>query len=154
MTAPWISDYSAAQIANAATIQSFWLNYASDPVAVGFVANADRETSLDPKAVGDNDTAYNIGQWHWQPRGAAILAGCGVDVRTCSLENALIAMHWELTTLETTAWAKIRACTTPQTAAQAICIYYERAGAANALARSAALAAMWGTHFAQTAQTA
>ncbi len=150
MTAPDIAQYNAAQKATAATIRSFWQNYASDAVAIGFVANADRETSLDPTAIGDDDTAFNIGQWHWQPRGEAILKGCGIDVRTASLENALIAMHWELTTTETAAWAKIEACTTAETAAQSICEYYERAGAQNALARSAALAMMWAAYFAQS----
>jgi hypothetical protein len=144
---PDISQYSAAQKEAAATIRSFWLNYVTDPVAVGFVANADREDAFDVAAVGDRDMAYNIGQWHWQPRGAAILNGCGIDVRTCSLENALVAMHWELTNVEQAAFAAIKSCATPESAAQAICRYYERAGAANALARSTALATMWAEYF-------
>jgi hypothetical protein len=142
-----IAAYSTAQKTIAAAILSFWQNYVPAWTAIAFVANADRETSLNPKAVGDNDKAFNIGQWHWIPRGAAILTGCGIDIRTASLENALIAMHWELTNVEIAAWAKIKACTTSTEAARATCEYYQRAGAADAPARSAELATMWAAHF-------
>jgi hypothetical protein len=149
MPIPNISQYSTAQKAAATLIRSFWLNYACDAVAVGFVANACREDAFIVKAVGDHDTAYSIGQWHWQPRGANILKGCGIDVRTCTLENALVAMHWELTAgTEKNAWAAIRACTTVESAAIAICRYYERAGAKNALNLSATYASMWQAYFA------
>jgi hypothetical protein len=56
-------------------------------------------------------------------------------------------MHWELTNVETAAWTKIKSCTTATAAARAICAYYERAGAADALERSAELATMWAAHF-------
>jgi hypothetical protein len=144
-----IDQYSAAQKAEAALIRSFWQNYLPDPLPIGFVANVCREDGFNIKAIGDKDTAFSIGQWHWQPRGANILKGTGIDVRTCSIENALTAMHWELTQgPETAAWAKINICTTATGAAQAVCKYFERAGAPNALALSAAYATMWETYFA------
>jgi hypothetical protein len=142
--------YSQTQIANAKLIFSFWSNYVSEQQAIGFVANADRETSLDPKAVGDADMAYGIGQWHWSPRGQAILAGCGIDIRTASLENQLIAMHWELTHVETKAWKQILACKTIADAAQTICQAYERAGASDAQVSSAVKAWHWASVFGVT----
>jgi hypothetical protein len=143
-----IDQYSAKQKSAAALIHSFWMNYTIDAIAIGFVANVCREDAFDIEAIGDKDTAFNIGQWHWQPRGANILAGCGIDVRTCTLENALVAMHWELTRgNEQAAWAKIKACATAESAAQAICEYFERAGAKNALDLSATYATMWQKYF-------
>jgi hypothetical protein len=143
-----IGPYSAVQVANAKTINSFWLNYAKPWHAIGFVANADRETSLNPRAIGDNDTAFNIGQWHWA-RGQIILAKTGIDVRTCPLENALVAMHSELTQPWgcPKIWQEILATQSCTEAAVAICTLYERAGAADAQERSVALAAYWKAQF-------
>ena len=52
------------------------------PFAVVAVANADMESAFKPSANGDNKEAFNLWQWHWNPRGARILANTGIDVRT------------------------------------------------------------------------
>src|ERR1035437_9088542 len=53
----------------------------SVPFAIAMVTNAEFESAFKWNAVGDHDQAFNFYQWHWNPRGMAILAATGTDVR-------------------------------------------------------------------------
>ncbi len=65
---------------NATVIYEFWRAAGLTPAqAAGLLAQADAESSLDPKAVGDRDQAFGIDQWH-AARVDAIRNGCGVDL--------------------------------------------------------------------------
>jgi hypothetical protein len=149
--------YSAAQVAVARQIQDFcvsempWQPQQGDIAnmfSIAAVANADRETSLNPKAVGDSDTAFNLWQWHTARR-AAIKLKTGIDVWDQTAASALAAMKWEMGEGGTyhSAFLKITACTTPETASVAWCESYEIASAANAVSRSQSLATAWAIFF-------
>ena len=147
---PW----NLAQTEAAVQIYSFWCNYAAPAVAIGFVANVAREDSFIIDVVGDDDTAFGPGQIHWEPRGRSIFESTGIDIRDpkTTLLNHLNAMHWEMTDPKSAEaargdWTKITATKTPTDAARAICQFYERAGAANALQRSAEYAVAWAKYF-------
>lgn len=117
--------------------------------AYGLIANAEAECAFNVKAVGDNDSAYGLHQWHWTPRGASILAATGIDVRSePTVEKHVEAAHWEITHLFAASWAKVIAATTAAEAGSLVCIYYEGAGAAHAPERRAAMAERWLKFFA------
>ena len=121
-------------------------------MAIGFLANGDMESDFEPEAVGDNDTAFNVAQWHWNPRGSAIFKATGIDVRDeTDFDQIVSAIWWELVGadgrpgVEAAAYAKILPCTTGAEAARQVCAYYEGAGAAEAAERRAADGNFWST---------
>ena len=99
--------------ASAATIIKFWKGAGlALAQTCGLLAQADAESSLNPKAVGDHDEAFGLDQWHVS-RIDAIRNGCGVDLtKLPPLADQLKAALWELTHTETAAWTRIKATRT------------------------------------------
>ena len=127
----------AAQMVNAVRAKG-----AENPFVVAVITNAYAESWITPKIVGDQGTAFGPWQHHWDPRGARILAGCGVDVRSeTSIAKLVDGLWWELENVFPAAFAKLKASTT---CAEATAIFetdIEGAGAPNALAKRVAEAA-------------
>lgn len=118
-----LNDYESSAV----TIAKFWTGAGLTLAqACGLLAQADAESSLNPKAVGDHDEAFGLDQWHGS-RAAAILKGCGVDLtRLPPLADQLKAALWELENTEKAAFAKIRATRTAYDAGYAAALYWER----------------------------
>jgi hypothetical protein len=134
--------------ATAETILKFWMNAGLTlEQACGLLAQADAESSLNPKAVGDHDQAFGIHQWH-AARIDAIRNGCGVDLhRLPSLDDQLKAALWELTHTEKRAWAAIRDTHTAYDAGYAGCRYWERPASPQQYAKRGQKAEVWKTYF-------
>ncbi|WP_158254797.1 phage tail tip lysozyme [Rhodoblastus sphagnicola] len=137
-----------AYYASAAMILKFWIAVGLTlEQACGMLAQADAESSLDPKAVGDHGQAFGLNQWH-ESRVDAIRNGCGVDLRALPpLEDQLKAAHWELTHTEKRAWTAIKQAKTAYDAGYAACRFWERPGAPGQYAKRGQKAESWKTHF-------
>ena len=119
-----------ARIYNALRVQF------ENPGAIGALANADMESSGETTAVGDNDTAYNLWQWHWNPRGISILDGCKIDVRVERSPTAVVqALMWELKNKFPHLLEELHGATSAEDAASAFCSGFEFAGASQAMLR-------------------
>ena len=118
----------------------------SNVIACGLTAQAEAESSYKLGVVGDEGTAFGLFQWHGD-RAAAILNGCGIDVKTASPDKQAEAVWWELNHLEMGALEHIRAANTAADAAREACEFYERAGAPGAEAKRAAMAERLAVHF-------
>ena len=130
----------AAQVYNAMLAVSNW-----KPIAIAALANADMESAFHTGVVGDGGTAFNLWQWHWNPRGERILAETGIDVRhETSIKRIVDALWWELTTVYPKALALMDATHDYGTAASIFCRLVEGAGAPNASQRRAMDAQFWG----------
>ena len=106
------------------------------PMTVGALANADMESAFKPGAVGDRDTAFNIWQWHWSPRGERILAGTGIDVRhEASIKKICSALWWELNNVYPNQLVMLKAFKVSGMAARYFCTFIEGAGATDAASR-------------------
>ncbi len=104
-----------------------------NPACVGILANADMESAFQPGAVGDTDTAFNVFQWHWSPRGENILARTGIDVRKETSPGRIVAaLCFELDTTYPFVLAAIKGATTGADAAGKFCDSFEGAGAPDA----------------------
>jgi Phage tail lysozyme len=112
----------------------------SHDAAVGIVANLQRESNLNPQAVGDNGRAYGAAQWH-PDRQANFKTWSGKDIRESSLMEQLQFVHYELTQgAEQRAGQLLRAAQNAQQAGEIVSRYYERPGKEEAdKAREAAL---------------
>jgi len=134
----------------AATIYKFWLaNGFSSAQACGLLAQADAESALDPKAVGDHGQAFGIDQWH-ASRVDAIRNGCGVDLsKLPQLEDQLKAALWELTHTEKTAGAKIKAAATAFDAGHDAARFWERPASTAQYAKRGSTAEKWAVYFAK-----
>ena len=132
----------------AATIYQFWIANGFTPAqACGLLAQADAESALDPKAVGDHGQAFGLDQWH-QARIDAIRNGCGVDLRALpTLEDQLNAALWELQHTEKMAAAKIRAATTAFDAGHDAARFWERPASTAQYAKRGSTAEKWAVHF-------
>lgn len=120
---------------------------ASNPTALAILAQAEAESSLNPKAVGDKGTAHGLWQWH-SDRCAQIKAATGIDVCTAGLEDQATAAWWELTKgQERPAFAKFSTAETALEAGQLACTLWERAGAPIAAQKRGALAERWADYF-------
>jgi hypothetical protein len=137
-----------AYYSSAATIYNFWLNAGFSPAqAYGLLAQADAESSLNPKAIGDRDQAFGLDQWH-ESRVDAIRNGCGVDLKTLPpLADQLRAALWELQHTEKHALLQIKAARTAFDAGYAACRFWERPARVAEYARRGALAEKWAAHF-------
>lgn len=123
----------------------YWIN--SNPFILGMIANAEAESAFEVNALGDNDSAYGIYQWHGD-RCAAIAKGCGIDItKFPTIEQQVDAAFWELKNLEQDAYNRIRNSSTAYDAAMNACIYYERAGAPLAAERRGAMGERWSIYF-------
>ncbi|MNT26408.1 hypothetical protein D3C72_1619790 [compost metagenome] len=100
--------------------------------AVGIVANLQRESNLNPRAVGDNGAAYGAAQWH-KDRQENFKAWAGKDIRESSLMEQLQFVNYELTQgAERRAGALLRAAQNAQQAGEIVSRYYERPAQAEA----------------------
>ena len=124
----------------------------SDAFAVGMLAQADMESAFRTDLVGDHGQAYSMYQWHWVPRGQAILNATGVDVRNeRNVDRIVEAAWWELAgahgmgEVERRAFQLLKSAPDAAFAARAACTYFEGAGAADAAERRAHDAEFWAT---------
>ena len=137
-----------AYYATAATIYKFWLANGFSPAqAAGLLAQADAESSLNPNAVGDHDSAFGLFQWHGA-RATLIKAGCGIDVtKWPPLADQLKAALWELEHPEHGALLQIRAAKTAYDAGYAAARYWERPGSTLQYSRRGDKAEAWAVYF-------
>ncbi|BCF88668.1 phage tail tip lysozyme [Paraburkholderia largidicola] len=106
--------------------------------AIGIVANLQRESQVDPTAVGDNGQAYGIAQWH-KDRQDAFQKWAGNWIGNSTLEQQLGFVDYELRNgNERAAGSALAGASTPEQAADIVSRLYERPGAADseAAARS------------------
>jgi hypothetical protein len=114
----------------------------SHDAAAGLVANLQRESNLNPQAVGDNGRAYGAAQWH-PDRQANFKAWSGKDIRESSLMEQLQFVHYELTQgAEQRAGRLLRAAQNAQQAGEIVSRYYERPAQADAEAARRGAAAV------------
>jgi hypothetical protein len=148
----WPDAASAAGVTffgRAHTIASAWKAHGvSNAVALGFVANAEAESSFDPNAVGDKGAggAYGLYQRHYDriiairdgvkdAHGKVVKPGLGFDLRALviaranTMQNDVEAAWWELQSFSFYGFAAIPAQGTAHGAAAQICATFERAGA-------------------------
>jgi hypothetical protein len=141
-----------AYYASARTIYKFWrANGFSSAQACGLLAQADAESSLEVKAVGDrvNDKprAFGLDQWHGA-RANAILKGCGVDLAELPpLADQLKGALWELEHPEGHALVQIKSTKTAYDAGYAACRYWERPGSTLQYSERGAMAEAWAVYF-------
>jgi hypothetical protein len=94
--------------------------------AAGIVANLQRESELNPGAVGDSGQAYGVAQWH-PDRQANFARWAGKDIRDSSLMEQLQFVNYELTQgAERRAGQLLRAAQNAQQAGEIVSRYYER----------------------------
>lgn len=118
-------------------------------IAYAMIAQGEAECAFKLTAIGDKGVAYGLHQWHWTPRGAAIFAATGIDVRSePMIEQHVAAAYWELTHLFATSWAKILAAPTALQAGEMACKLWEGAGAFEAAERRGMMAERWLSYFA------
>ena len=140
-------DTGSSFFQNARDIYAQWKSFGvSNPFALGMLAQAEAESSFNPRAVGDKGTAFGLYQWHL-PRCYALQSGCGINPRTASMLDQVKAAHWELLNLEEVAYAKLSTCLTAMDAGIVGCVFYERAGAAGAPTRRGIMAERWAKYF-------
>ena len=138
---------------NAANLYNAWLGIGVPvPFAVAMVTQAEFESAFRPDVIGDNGTAHNLYQWHWNPRGLTILSETGIDVRTERAASRIVAAAWwESNNTEKRARDAILAATTAADASRAACTLFEGAGAPAAAERRAAGANRWSAFIADHA---
>jgi hypothetical protein len=106
------------------------------PMTVGTMANLDMEAAFKTYLIGDHDTAFNMVQWHWSPRGERILARTGIDVRTeRSIKRVVGALWWELNNVYPKQLVMLKAFNLCRMAARYFCTQIEGAGAKDAADR-------------------
>jgi Phage tail lysozyme len=139
-----------AYYATAATIYAFWLDAGFSPAqAAGLLAQADAESSLNPKAVGDHDKAFGLHQWHSE-RLALIKRGCGIDLKTLPpLADQLKAALWELEHPENGALLRIRMAKTAYEAGYDAARFWERPGSTLQYQKRGDKAEAWAVYFAK-----
>ncbi|CAG9268993.1 Phage_lysozyme2 domain-containing protein [Burkholderia cepacia] len=94
--------------------------------AAGVVSNLWSESKLRAGAVGDNGSAFGIGQWH-ADRQADFAAWAGKNIRDSSLDEQLAFVNFELTQgKESAAGVLLRAAQNANQAGQVVSRYYER----------------------------
>lgn len=132
---------------NAVAIYDFWTQVAklTPAQACGMLTQADAESSLNPTAFGDQNTAMGLYQIHLD-RCAVIKKGCGIDLTELpDVQTQLRAVWWELNNvlLEERALERVKATATASEAGSVACTYYERAGAPGQAAKRAARSEQW-----------
>ena len=150
----------ATFFANARAIANAWkAKGVGNAFALGMLAQAEAESSLDPNAMGDHvngePTAYGLHQWH-ATRCATIKTGAGIDIiadakaKRGTVESQVDCAWWELTKFPRGYGVNaISAAKTAYMAAYQACALFERAGAANAADRRGKMAERWSAYFAK-----
>lgn len=96
--------------------------------AAGIATNLDSESGLNPGAVGDQGSAYGLGQWH-SDRQEAFKRWSGHDIRGSSLEEQLNFVQYELTRgAEQFAGKMLARATSAGEAGAIVSRFYERPG--------------------------
>lgn len=132
---------SAQEKANAAESFAFWkANGFTDEQAAGIVANEMHESRMNPRAVGDGGRAIGIFQHH-PDRRAKILAGTGIDMSSATHLEQLKGTLWELQNYEKRAMDAVLNAKTPEEAAAAFSMLFERPADAQGQARARAATA-------------
>lgn len=94
--------------------------------AAGIVANLQRESQMDPKAIGDNGKAVGIAQWH-PDRQANFRRWAGKDLKDASVEEQMRFVHYELTQgAERNAGNLLKAAKNAEQAGRIVSLNYER----------------------------
>jgi hypothetical protein len=145
LTLPVWPPASNVFFARAAQCYNAWRDLGvSIPFALAMTTQAEFESAFKANAVGDHHTAYNFYQDHWNPRGEAILAATGIDLRTeTSIKAIVAAAWWELNHTETKARDAIAAATNARDASVVACTLFEGAGAPAAAERRGLGAERW-----------
>jgi hypothetical protein len=108
-------------------------------LVVAAVVNGYAESAEKPLIVGDQDHAFSVWQWWWDPRGKRIFTNTGIDVRAeTSLARLVDALWWELENVYPKSLAKLQTAATAQDATRIFCAEIEGAGAPNAVERRVA----------------
>jgi hypothetical protein len=109
--------------------------------AAGIVANIQRESGGNEKAVGDDGEAYGLGQWH-RARQQAFASWAGHDIRQSTREEQLAFINYELRQgQEKKAGDLLETIKDAAIAGAAISRYYERPKDTNGEAQARALMA-------------
>lgn len=104
--------------------------------SLGIAANLVKESGLNSHAVGDNGSAYGIGQWH-PDRQAAFEKWSGHSIQSSSLNDQLAFVQYEMTKgSEAGAGARLRQAANAEEAGAIVSRYYERPGDTNGEAAS------------------
>jgi len=103
----------------------------SSAQSAGIAANLIKESSINPRAVGDGGRAYGIAQWH-PDRQANFTTAIGGDIRQSTLEQQLSFVDWELRNTESAAGNRLKRAQSPEEAAGIVSRYYERPKAVTA----------------------
>lgn len=112
--------------------------------AIAMMTQAEFESAYKCEVIGDHHQAFNCYQWHWSPRGEAILKATGIDVRTeKSIKKIVEAAWWELNHTHNHARETIEAQQTLWSMTVEACKLFEGAGAPGAAARRAEGAVRW-----------
>jgi hypothetical protein len=99
--------------------------------AAGIAANIQRESSFNPREVGDGGLAYGLGQWH-PDRQAAFKAFKGFDIHQSSFQDQVDFINYELTRgAEQAAGQRLKGAKTAAEAGAIVSRYYERPRNAN-----------------------
>ncbi len=94
--------------------------------AAGIVANLQRESNLNPQAVGDNGQAIGVAQWH-PDRQQRFKDWAGYDIRQASLADQLAFVNHELTRgSEAAAGRALSMAQSPEEAGNIVSRLYER----------------------------
>lgn len=94
--------------------------------AAGMVANLQRESRLNPGAVGDSGLAYGLAQWH-PDRQANFAKWAGKDIRQSTADEQAAFVNYELTQgAERKAGMLLRAAQSAEFAGQVMSRHYER----------------------------
>lgn len=103
----------------------------SSAQSTGIAANLIKESSINPRAVGDGGRAYGIAQWH-PDRQANFTTAIGGDIRSSTLEQQLTFVDWELRNTESSAGNRLKRAKSPEEAAGIVSRFYERPKAVTA----------------------
>jgi len=117
---------NGAQLEQARSMVEWYVNHGlSRDQAIGMVANASRESSLDERAVGDNGKAVGLFQWH-PDRQALYEKTFGRPLEQASREEQMGFSLWELKNNEQAAGRALLDSTRAEDSAARISSLYER----------------------------
>jgi len=94
--------------------------------AIGIMANLQKESGYDPRAIGDEGKAYGIAQWH-PDRQKDFQEKYGKNIRSSTLEEQLLFLTHELREgKEQKAGSLLRGAQSPEEATRILSLRYER----------------------------
>lgn len=102
--------------------------------SAGIMGNLVSESKLDPRAIGDNGSAFGIAQWRGS-RITDIYNNTGIDVRSASYDQQLQAVQWELVNRPYLGGAQLAGATDLNSATSIFMNKYERPANDSSLGR-------------------